>query len=485
MEEIAAYYSTNTSRITPISHGPNQDYLVSVPCTCGNVNGTAAYFYDTMYKVREGDSLVNIADWIYNHQAWKGGSNSNATFSAGNEFPFHLFCGCLSGNNHLQPVVTYTVQQRDTLASIADLLSSSSIGILQLNARLDKSPGFIDVGWVLFVPMEKKGRAIGKKGMGINKMIAIIVVLAASVALLAAGLVVAVVLMRRKRLRRYRIQKTKTMGKTMTANNNMVALHNQYFQKEGLIIDVPAFESERPLTFSLEQIEEATANFDETRKIGEGGYGRVYLGNLARKEVAIKKMKSSKSKEFFVELKVELIGYACGDDHLYLVYEYVSNGSLYDHLHDPLLRDAGHQPLSWNARAQIALDAARGIEYIHDHTKAQYVHRDIKTSNILLDDTLRAKVADFGLAKLVERSSAEDCIATRLVGTPGYLPPESVRQLQTTSKTDVFAFGVVLAELITGRRALVRDNQETNGMKSLTSLVSRCSSLSKRIQFSN
>lgn len=87
---------------------------------------------------------------------------------------------------------------------------------------------------------------------------------------------------------------------------------------------------------------------------------------------------------------MELFGYASGDDHLYLVYEYVRNGSLSDHLHDPLLK--GHQPLTWTARTQIALDAAKGIEYIHDHTKARYVHRDIKTSNILLDDGLRAKV---------------------------------------------------------------------------------------------
>lgn len=85
---------------------------------------------------------------------------------------------------------------------------------------------------------------------------------------------------------------------------------------------------------------------------------------------------------------------------------------------------SGRQPLSWTARVQIALDAARGIEYIHDLTKEQYVHRDIKTSNILLDEGLRAKVADFGLARLVDRTNEDDWIATRLVGTPGYLPPE-------------------------------------------------------------
>ncbi|XP_073115399.1 lysM domain receptor-like kinase 3 isoform X2 [Elaeis guineensis] len=269
----------------------------------------------------------------------------------------------------------------------------------------------------------------------------------------------------------------KKMDKTMSAKS-IAALESQYLPNK-TAEDVQPFESERPVTFSLEEVKEATANFDETRKIGEGGFGSVYFGMIGKQEVAIKKMKSSKSKEFFAELKVlckvhhinvvELIGYAAGDDNLYLVYEFVQNGSLSEHLHDPLLK--GHQPLSWNARVQIALDAARGIEYIHDHTKAQYVHRDIKTSNILLDDGLRAKVADFGLAKLVERSAEDDCIATRLVGTPGYLPPELVRELQMTTKTDVFAFGVVIAELITGHRALLRDNKEPTKMKSLISIM--------------
>ncbi|PWA37863.1 concanavalin A-like lectin/glucanase domain-containing protein [Artemisia annua] len=132
---------------------------------------------------------------------------------------------------------------------------------------------------------------------------------------------------------------------------------------------------------------------------------------------------------------------------------------------------SGHQPLSWSARANIALDAARGIEYIHDHTKARYVHRDIKTANILLDLGLKAKVADFGLTKFFERANEDDFIATRVVGTPGYLAPESISEMQTTSKTDVFAFGVVLAELITGQPALARDKKDPKKFKTLISVI--------------
>ncbi|GJS96250.1 reverse transcriptase domain-containing protein [Tanacetum coccineum] len=153
-------------------------------------------------------------------------------------------------------------------------------------------------------------------------------------------------------------------------------------------LSITGFDTERPLVYDIDEIAEAINNFYDTRIIGEGGYGSVYFGILREKEVAIKKIRSNMSKEFLAELKVlckihhinvvELLGFASGDDHLYLVYEFVSNGSLNEHLHDPLLK--GHQPLSWTAREQITLDAAKGIEYIHDHTKERY-ETDIQQKN--------------------------------------------------------------------------------------------------------
>ncbi|XP_077221498.1 lysM domain receptor-like kinase 3 [Tasmannia lanceolata] len=469
IEEIALFYSVNTSQIKPITHGSKQDYLISVPCACQFFNGTTGYFYGSYYKVRYGDTPINVSDHIYSGQVWEIGGADR--FQVGNVLPIHLLCGCLGGNS--QVMVTYTVQQGDTLSEIATLLSSSVDGTQSLNGFLIQNPSLIEVGWVLFVPMQKIGVSVkDKKGKG--KVLLIIGILA-STAILAA-LVMVVFLYNKNKSREMASKKPKSVSKSQSTKN--MASFKSHLPTESME-DMTALESERPVIFSLEDIEESTENFDETRIIGEGGYGSVYFGILRGEEVAIKKMRSSKCKEFFAELKVlckvhhinvvELMGYASGDDHLYLVYEYVRNGSLSDHLHDPLLK--GHQPLSWNARAQIAVDAARGIEYIHDHTKARYVHRDIKTSNILLDEGLRAKVADFGLAKLVERSGDDDCCVTRLVGTPGYLPPESVHELQMTSKSDVFAFGVVLAELITGQKALIRDNREPNKMKSLIATV--------------
>ncbi|KAK3028187.1 hypothetical protein RJ639_039470 [Escallonia herrerae] len=465
-EQIASYYSVNTSEIKSISHANKQDYLVTVPCSCQNVNGTTGYFYETQYDVQPNDTFTNVSSQIYSGQAWRVGDEEK-TYVPNITVPIHLLCGCAERDSQI--VVTYTVQQHDTISDIGTLLSAQISEIEKLNKILTRNPAYIDVNWVLYVPSEKNGIPAPQKS---HKWTIIICILAAVTLLSMCTL--AIIVLGRKRSRKGSEEDPKAISKTFSTKKSF-SMQNQHLHTEIM----EGFESERPVVYSLEDIAEATINFDESRKIGEGGYGSVYFGVLGEQEVAVKKMRSNKSKEFLAELKVlckvhhinvvELMGYASGDDHLYLVYEYISNGSLGEHLHDPLLK--GHQPLSWTARIQIGLDTAKGIEYIHDHTKSQYVHRDIKTTNILLDEGLRAKVADFGLAKLVGRTNEDDFIATRLVGTPGYLPPESVKELQVTTKTDVFAFGVVLAELITGQRALIREKREPNKMKSLITVV--------------
>nr|AZL93826.1 LysM receptor kinase [Ceanothus thyrsiflorus] len=463
-DQIAAFYSVNVSQMKPISNKP--DYLITVPCSCKTIGGTTGYFYDTVYKVEPGDTFEDVSAQVYSGQAFNVGTQK---LMPETDLTMHLLCGCVE--SYSQTVATYTVQLHDTISSIATLLSAKVENVVSMNRNMTENPAFIDIGWVLFVPMEKNGIENPQPGRRHKITILIIIVLAA-VAMLSVAALLAI-LLKRERSKQKSEKDPKAVSKILSAKS--FSLQKYFSNKENM----EDFEPERPVIYTLEEIEEAASHFEESKKIGEGGYGSVYFGVLEEQEVAIKKMKSNLSKEFFAELKVlckihhinvvELLGYACGDDHLYLVYEYVQNGSLNDRLHDPLLK--GNQPLSWAARTQIALDAAKGIEYIHDHTKSRYVHRDIKTSNILLDEGLRAKVADFGLAKLVGRANDEDTIATRLVGTPGYLPPESVKELQVTPKADVFAFGVVLAELITGQRALIRDNRVPNKMKSLITVV--------------
>ncbi|XP_027154300.1 probable LRR receptor-like serine/threonine-protein kinase At1g67720 isoform X1 [Coffea eugenioides] len=210
--------------------------------------------------------------------------------------------------------------------------------------------------------------------------------------------------------------------------------------------------------FSSTEIEEATDRF--SRKIGKGSFGPVYYGKLKDgKEVAVKIMADSSShgtRQFVTEVAllsrihhrnlVPLIGY-CEEEHQrMLVYEYMHNGTLRDHING-----SDHEKhLDWLARLQIAEDAAKGLEYLHTGCNPTIIHRDVKTSNILLDNNMRAKVSDFGLSRQAEEDLTHISSVAR--GTVGYLDPEYYANQQLTEKSDVYSFGVVLLELISGRK---------------------------------
>ncbi|KAB1201544.1 Chitin elicitor receptor kinase 1 [Morella rubra] len=229
---------------------------------------------------------------------------------------------------------------------------------------------------------------------------------------------------------------------------------------------------DKSVKFSYEELAEATNDFSIATKIGQGGFGSVYYAELRGEKAAIKKMDMQASEEFLAELKVlthvhhlnlvRLIGY-CVEGSLCLVYEYIENGNLSEHL-----RGSGREPLSWSTRVQIALDSSRGLEYIHEHTVPVYIHRDIKSANILIDKNFRAKVADFGLTKLTKYGKFS--LPTGLVGTFGYMPPEYAYG-DVTSKVDVYAFGVVLYELISARGAILKTNEYGPEATRLVTLV--------------
>ncbi|KAL0001647.1 hypothetical protein SO802_015428 [Lithocarpus litseifolius] len=230
---------------------------------------------------------------------------------------------------------------------------------------------------------------------------------------------------------------------------------------------------DKSVEFSYEELATATDDFSLANKIGQGGFGAVYYAELRGEKAAIKKMDMQASREFLAELKVltrvhhlnlvRLIGY-CVEGSLFLVYEFIENGNLSQHLRG----SSGRDPLPWSTRVQIALDSARGLEYIHEHTVPVYIHRDIKSANILIDKNFHGKVADFGLTKLTEVGGAS--LPTRLVGTFGYMPPEYAQYGDVSSKVDVYAFGVVLYELISAKEAVVRDDGSAHESKGLVAL---------------
>ncbi|KAJ7554087.1 hypothetical protein O6H91_06G124400 [Diphasiastrum complanatum] len=228
------------------------------------------------------------------------------------------------------------------------------------------------------------------------------------------------------------------------------------------------------LAISIQSLRHATNDFGTESIIGRGGFGVVYKGVLEDGTVvAVKRMvaavvNSTGQNEFQAEIAVltkvrhrhlvALLGYCIDGFEKLLVYEYMPNGNLSQHLLDK--GKLGWKPLNWSQRLSVALDVARAMEYLHLLAHKSFIHRDLKSSNILLDDKFRAKVSDFGLVKLAPEG--KHSIETKLAGTFGYLAPEYAVTGRVTTKADVFSFGVVLMELITGRRALDETETEEN-----------------------
>ncbi|PSS18997.1 Leucine-rich repeat receptor-like protein kinase [Actinidia chinensis var. chinensis] len=224
--------------------------------------------------------------------------------------------------------------------------------------------------------------------------------------------------------------------------------------------DVPQLKGAR--SFSFEELKKCTNSFSEANVIGSGGYGQVYKGVLhSGRLVAVKRAQRGSMQgglEFKTEIEllsrvhhknvVSLVGFCFEHDEQMLVYEYIPNGSL----KESLSGKSGIR-LDWTRRLRIAIGAARGLQYLHELANPPIIHRDIKTNNILLDERLTAKVADFGLSKLMG-DPEKGHVTTQVKGTMGYMDPEYYMTQQLTEKSDVYSFGVVMLELITARQPI-------------------------------
>ncbi|KAI3461985.1 hypothetical protein Pfo_018648 [Paulownia fortunei] len=249
----------------------------------------------------------------------------------------------------------------------------------------------------------------------------------------------------------------------MENHSNSATAHSTWklSARDALSINLATFEKPlRKLTFA--DLLEATNGFHNDSLIGSGGFGDVYKAQLKDGSiVAIKKLihvSGQGDREFTAEMEtigkikyrnlVPLLGYCRVGEERLLVYEYMKYGSLEDVLHD---RKKIGIKLNWTARRKIAIGAARGLAFLHHNCIPHIIHRDMKSSNVLLDENLEARVSDFGMARLMSAMDTHLSVST-LAGTPGYVPPEYYQSFRCSTKGDVYSYGVVLLELLTGRQ---------------------------------
>ncbi|KAB1201538.1 Chitin elicitor receptor kinase 1 [Morella rubra] len=456
-------YNPNITNINFIRFGTR----INVPFSCDCLNGDFLG-HTFSYVTQFGDTYDSIAQTTFSNlttEVWVQRVNAYAPTRIPDYVSINVTVNCSCGDRHVSKdyglFATYPLRHGEDLSSVA-----AEAGVpAQLLEKYNPGSNFSAGVGLVFVPAKDQNGKYPSLKAGISRgVIAGIVVAGVAAASFLAFCLYAGVYRRKKVVKASFLpaapkgqyfQQRMGSGSTVEKASESVALGG--FGSPGLT----GVTVEKSVEFSYEELVEATNNFNVANKIGQGGFGTVYYAELRGEKAAIKKMDMQASKEFLAELKVlthvhhlnlvRLIGY-CVEGSPCLVYEYMENGNLSEHL-----RDSGREPLSWSTRVQIALDSARGLEYIHEHTVPVYIHRDIKPANILLDKNFRAKVADFGLTKLVKYGNTS--LPSGLVGTFGYMPPEYARYGDVSPKIDVYALGVVLYELVSAKQAILKTNE--------------------------
>lgn len=431
---------------------PDQSLFVPIRCGCNTANNSLTLSYAALnYTIQSGDTFYRVStEKFQNLTTFQSVMVVNPTFvptqlDIGDVITFPIFCRCPNSSqsqNQVNYLISYVFQQSDTVNSVASRFGSTAQQIIDLNGNNTQPQDtlFIPVSRlpnitqpVVPLPVaqrtERKGAIIGLGiGLGICGLLLIVV------------------------------------GGAWCYRERSMKLGRGYGDEEGkklqkresrlmkpeevsLIADVSGC-LDKYRVFRIDELREATNDFDDGCII----QGSVYKGCIGGEWYAIKKMKWNAYDELKILQKVNhgnlvrLEGFCIDPEgaNCYLVYEFVENGSLNSWLHENK-----PEKLSWKTRLRIAIDVANGLQYIHEHTRPKVVHKDIKSSNILLDTNMRAKIANFGLAK-----SGCNAITMHIVGTQGYIAPEYLSDGVVSTKMDVFSFGVVLLELVSGREAI-------------------------------
>ncbi|KAF7150320.1 hypothetical protein RHSIM_Rhsim02G0032400 [Rhododendron simsii] len=469
--QVSRVSISNPSNITypNTTLAPNQPLFIPLRCSCNSVignltansvpNTSSISYANISYIIKGGDTFYQLSAFAFrNLTTYQSVEVVNpdlvaTNLSIGVTTIFPVFCKCPNRTqlgNQANYLITYVIQPEDNITSVASFFGSTAESITAVNGDA------FDPLTTIFVPVsnlpvlaqqsvtpstsvgrkEDKGKVIGL-GIGLGICGALL------------GLVVGLWVYREKKWKKRALGRKRDEegkgGKVKGAFGKGVDLN--------LLVSDVSDCLDKYKVYGIEELREATDGFDKNWLI----HGSVYKGYIGGGLHAIKRMKWNACEELKILQKVnhgnlvKLEGFCIDpeDGNCYLVYEYVENGSLSSWLHDKK-----SDKLSWKARLRIGIDVANGLQYIHEHTRPRVVHKDIKSSNILLDSTMRAKIANFGLAK-----SGHNAITMHIVGTQGYLAPEYLSDGVVSTKMDVFSFGVVLLELISGREAIDRDGK--------------------------
>ncbi|KAK4258058.1 hypothetical protein QN277_007564 [Acacia crassicarpa] len=447
---------------------PNQPLFIPLSCSCNFINSTfgSISYANLSYTIKKGDTFYQVSSFSYmNLTTFQSVEVVNPTLipenlTIGVSAVFPVFCKCpnttqlQNGENIL---ISYVVQPSDNVSSIASFFGSKPQSIIDANSK-----GFREFD-TIFVPVSRL-RVLtqipvntsasppspaaatpvtsGGDRTGTVRGLAIVLGILGLLLILLLGMWVY-----RERLSKDRLA-TVIGDEERRKQSFMKETKKGSKEEEAKLMANVSDCLDKYRVFEYEELREATHDFDQSCLI----LGSVYKGTIDGEVYAIKKMKWNAYEELKILQKVnhgnlvKLEGFCIDDDeaNCYLVYEYVENGSLYSWLHEDRT-----QRLNWKMRLHVAMDVANGLQYIHEHTRPRVVHKDIKSSNILLDANMRAKIANFGLAK-----SGINAITMHIVGTQGYIAPEYLADGVVSTKMDVFSFGVVLLELITGKEAV-------------------------------
>ncbi|XP_027939253.1 lysM domain receptor-like kinase 3 isoform X2 [Vigna unguiculata] len=442
---------------------------VNVPFPCDCIGDFLGHVFQ--YDVVSGDTYTSIAtnySDLTTAQLLQS-FNTNSQTGVPDTATVNVFVNCSCGNSEVSKAyglfITYPLRTEDSLQSIANKTGIESDLLLKYNPGVNFSQG----SGLVYIPGKDQNGAYVPLHQSTGGL-ALRVIAGISGGVVTALLLLAicgyVTYYRRKKVwKRNLLKEEFTMNSARIMNDEACDVPDVEGGANTIRVDNSG-------EFSYEELANATNNFSLANKIGQGGFGKVYYAELNGEKAAVKKMDMQATREFLAELKVltrvhhlnlvRLIGY-CIESSLFLVYEYIENGNLGQHL-----RRSDFNPLPWSSRVQIALDSARGLQYIHEHTVPVYIHRDIKSENILIDKKLCAKVADFGLTKLIDVGSSS-LLTANMKGTFGYMPPEYAYG-NVSPKIDVYAFGVVLYELISAKEALITGGVHGAELKGLVSL---------------